>query len=135
MTPHQEILVILTDLGNLANFVIDLTTLRAINCARTMHIKGEYQQRNLQPWLLHFGDFSNDETWYTDNGASSNVTASIGQSIDSQWIPWGQGYFWKLLRFAYLKHMVLDFKHIFTHFYLNQTILFTHLFLLLTFYQ
>ena len=84
MTPHQEILVILTDLGNLANFVIDLTPLRAINCARTMHIKGEYQQRNLQPWLLHFGDFSNDETWYTDNGASSNVTASIGQSIDSQ---------------------------------------------------
>ncbi|KAK7848592.1 hypothetical protein CFP56_004673 [Quercus suber] len=30
-----------------------------------MHTKEEYQQRNLQPWLQHFGDFSSDEPWYT----------------------------------------------------------------------
>ena len=89
LIPHQElhklvILVILTDLGHLANYIIDLATLSAINCAWTMHIKGEYQQRNLQPWLLQFGDFSSEETGYTDNGASSNITAGLGQSIDSQ---------------------------------------------------
>ena len=40
-----------------------------------MHMKGGYQKRNLQPLSLvtTSGEFFNDETWYTDNGASSHI--------------------------------------------------------------